>query len=275
MKMRTYLGNRRQAIHKFLRNNPGLQRPQPDPLNPIHLSDFTHQIQQISPLHSRPAQILSIFQIIAIRLINKIHTIGTDMNSRKHNLLIPLPGKPPDLLQDILLLPAAHPPPGIRNDTIGTELITAVLDFDIRPGTLGRSPILLIPPRKRHFLISLLPGNIHHRRMMKRLHIRSSIPARLSPIPLTLLKKSLQNRQKILLPVIPHSQVNTPVQQSLFLPRLHITPHSNHHRIRVPLLRPMQHLPALPIRNISHSTRIYDIYICFIIKWYNHISAFL
>ena len=104
MKMRTYLGNRRQAIHKFLRNNPGLQRPQPDPLNPVHLSNFTHQIQQISPLHSRPAQILSIFQIITIRLINKIHTIGTDMNTRKHNLLIPLPGKPPDLLQDILLL---------------------------------------------------------------------------------------------------------------------------------------------------------------------------
>ena len=135
----------------------------------------------------------------------------------------------------------------------------------VRTG-FSTDPLLILRPKQRHLLIRLLPANIHYRTPGKRLllpHITAGFPpAGLLP----LCKKGLQNLHNILLPVIAHSQIDTAVKQCLFLPRLHITTHCHHHRIRVHLLRPMQHLPAFPVRNICHSTRIYDIYIRFFIK---------
>ena len=137
MKMRANLGNRRQPRCKLFRNDTRLQRAKPDPFDSVHPGNFPHKVQQISPFHSRPTQIFSAFQIIAVRLINKVHTVGTDMNAGKNDLFIPFPCKPPDFPQNILLLPAAHPSPGIGDDAIGAKLITAILNFDICPGTQG------------------------------------------------------------------------------------------------------------------------------------------
>ena len=158
--------------------------------------------------------------------------------------------QPPDFPQHILLTPAAHPAPGIRYNTIGTKLITAVLDFDISP-RMGRQrrlsadtkspsanacripifraaphvrtgfstdPLLILRPKQRHLLIRLLPANIHYRTPGKRLllpHITAGFPpAGLLP----LCKKGLQNLHNILLPVIPTARSILPSSNASSFP---------------------------------------------------------
>ena len=57
--------------------------------------------------------------------------------------------------------------------------------------------------------------------------------------------------------------------------RLHITAHSHHDSLRIALLCLMQHLSALPVRNIRDRAGIYNINVRHFIKWYNRIPFFL
>ena len=50
------------------------------------------------------------------------------------DFLIAISGKRSYLLLHILHLSAAYPPSGIGNDTVGAELVAAVLNFDISTG---------------------------------------------------------------------------------------------------------------------------------------------
>ena len=56
------------------------------------------------------------------------------MDSCEHDFLIAISGKRSYLLHHILLFSAAYPPSGIGNDTVGAELVAAILYFDISPG---------------------------------------------------------------------------------------------------------------------------------------------
>ena len=57
--------------------------------------------------------------------------------------------------------------------------------------------------------------------------------------------------------------VNTAVILNFSGPGLDVTAHRHHHRIRIKVFCPMQHLPALTVCNIGHCARIYDINVSF------------
>ena len=69
------------------------------------------------------------------------------MDSCEHDFLIAISGKRSYLLLHILHLSAAYPPSGIGNDTVGAELVAAILYFDISPGVFTCTGKV---KRKRH-----------------------------------------------------------------------------------------------------------------------------
>ena len=301
--MRTYLGKRRKTFREFPGDDPGLQRAQADPFDPFHAGDLPHQIQQILPLLSRPPQIASSCQIIPVRLPDKIHPVGADVDPCEHHLPAACRGQKAHLPQYVFRLSAAHPPPRIGDDAVGAELVAAVLDLQISPRMILRKPffrygLFLL---RQHFLVIPLPVHIGHTSVIQRFFCRGvrRLPVCRLPVPprgLTLpgsrlllrdsclsalpaffpfLQEFLQKLRQILLPVVSHGKIDALIQKRLLLPGLHIAANGHHHRVRIPFFRTMQHLPALSVRDIRHRARIYDINIRFAIEWYNPVSLFL
>ena len=114
MKMRAYFRKRRNAFHKFLCDDPGFQRSQPDSSDPFYIVDGTDQRQKIF-----------------FFLILKIHSVGAEMDSCKNHLLVSLCRKCFHLVDDLIRPAAAHPSSGIGNNAVCAELVASVLNFDI------------------------------------------------------------------------------------------------------------------------------------------------
>ena len=180
----------------------------------------------------------------------------------QHNFLIPLSGQFPHFFQNVFFLPASDTPPDIRNDAVRTELIAAVLNFNICPCM----PYRLLQP---HSFIFLGRADINNRCAVQ------SFPLfYLRYFPFPACQIFLQDGNQILLLIIPHCQVHARVPEYLVLPGLHIAPYRHHNRFRVPFPGTVKHLPAFPVRNISHGACIYNINIRLMIKWHNFITSF-
>ena len=120
---------------------------------------------------------------------------------------------------------------------------------------------MLCRPLQLHLLILISPGDVKNRGTPQRLVL--SFP-----------QVRLQNGHNILLAVVADGQVHRGVLLHRLPPGLHIAPHGHHHRVGVELPGPVEHLPALPVRDVGDSAGIHDIDIGLFIKRYNPISLF-
>ena len=251
VKMRTKLRNRRQPSGKLFCDDTGLQRTQTDSANAVHLCDFLQQRNQIGAFKCRSPQIFSVFQVISVRLSDKIHAVGAQMNTGDDYLLKAFFRQPSYLSQHILLLSAPDASTHKWNDTIRAELVAAVLNLDIRARVLRA---LL----HAHFLILPHGADVCHS----------------AGVCSMLLQIRLQNLHDILFMLVSHRQINA-VVHSVFLVRLYKAPDRNDNRVRIFVLCPVQHLTALPVCNVGYGTGIYNINVRIGIKRHNFISPIL
>ena len=173
------------------------------------------------------------------------------MYTRQHNLTVPGLHNAAHFLQDIFFPAAPDPAPGIRDDAVGTKLVTAVLNLNISP----RMPASL---SQHHFFILIGMVDIYD--------IHGGLP---------FLQIFFQNGDNFFLTVIADGQVNGFILPDRLFPGLYITAHRHHHCLWVTPPGTVQHLPAFPVCNIGYRTRIYNIDIGCFIKWYNFVSLFL
>ena len=68
-----------------------------------------------------------------------------------------------------------------------------------------------------------------------------------------------QDSQQILFLIIANHNINTGIYLLLVLLRLHIASRSDHHRIRIHLPGPVEHLPGLAVRNICHGAGVNNV----------------
>ena len=175
------------------------------------------------------------------------------MNSRQYHFPVTCRRHPPDFPQHILPETAAHPPSGVRNDTIAAKLVAAVLNLHIGPGVLRRL-------FKLHLLIFPGMAYIYDRAAVQRFAAHWFCPERLA------FQIFLQNPDHVFLPVIPDGQVNAGVPKRFLLARLHIAAHGHHQRPGIQCSGPVQHLPALAVRNICHRAGVDNIDIGLFLK---------
>ena len=171
------------------------------------------------------------------------------MNPGQHHLFIAICRKGAYFFKDVCPAAASHPSSGKGDNTVGTELVTPVLYFDVGPCMLpgtaeSKAFILLHTPDVVYFLYSIA----------------------------FFLKIPLQYLHNIFFPVISHHNINSAVKRLLF--RLHIAACRHHYSIRIHLPGPVEHLPGLPVRNIGHCTGIDNINICTFPERNNLISVF-
>lgn len=60
------------------------------------------------------------------------------MDAGQHHFPVAALRQPFHFPADVLVTSAAHPSSGIGNDAVGTELVAAVLDFNVGTGMLRR-----------------------------------------------------------------------------------------------------------------------------------------
>ena len=115
--MGAQIGQCRQPAAEILRHHSRFQRTKPDP-----------------KIRHRPADPFD--QLGYCRFPRQIHPPAGDFNAGNHNLPVVPPGQLPGLLHRQLQRSRAHRPPGVGNNTIGTEVHAAVLDLQHGPGPL-------------------------------------------------------------------------------------------------------------------------------------------
>ena len=98
---------------KFFCDNSRFQRTKTDPLNPVHLMHCLNQRQQI------------------FLILRAFFSVRTQMDPRQYHFLTAGCCKAFYFIYHILCLFAADPSSGIRDDTVGTELVAAVLHFQV------------------------------------------------------------------------------------------------------------------------------------------------
>ena len=283
VKMRTDFRFFRDGGDKFLAHHARLQRAEPDPLYALHTRDGAEQRQQ-----SRiSAACLIVGNILPVQ------AVAPDMNSGDHNLPDALCRKPLYFLQHLLRAAAPHPASRVGNNTIGTELIAPVLNFDIRAGPPGR-------PEHHGFIGRMMLDVVHGEPAQRfiRLPVSAMNAARrtriaflcrfqvtvsrsgsilcgsailLHPFP----QICLDDLRDLALAVCSDGQINRGILLHTLGVSLHITADCDHHGIRVDFLCAMQHLPALPVRDIRDRTGIDDIDVRRLIKRHNLPAFFL
>ena len=217
--MRTDFRKGRELTGKLFGHDPRLQRPQTNPHDPVHFVNLPDQLHQMS-------------------LPVKIDPVGAQVDSRKDNLPVSVLRQVRHLSDDLLHCPAPHASSCVRDDTISTELVAAVLDFDIRPRVISR-------PGQMKRLILLRPPDLFH------LSYTRMLPASFGALTLIF----LENPDKILFVIISEHNIDARIHFFSIL-RLDITSGSHNHRIRVHLPGAMKHLAGFPVRNIGHGTGV-------------------
>ena len=160
------------------------------------------------------------------------------MDPCEHHFTVAVLRKRAHLADHVFHLPAPHPSPCIRYDAVGAELIAAVLYLDVGSRVI---PGLC----QREGLIVFCPGDVFH--------FFQAFSLRL------LLLIFLEDGDQILFPVVPEDNVNAGIDFLLFCLRLDIAPRRDHNSVRIHLARPVEHLARFPVRDIGHSTCIYNI----------------
>ena len=182
------------------------------------------------------------------------------MDAREHHLPVARVHQAPHLLQDILRPAAAHPAPGVGDGAVGAELVAAVLDLDIGPGALRR----VLQP---HLLIFVgIPDVQDGGALQGLVPLRAALPPSLQIL--------LQDGRDVLLPVVADGKVYARIRLHGLPPRLHIAAHRHHHSVGIELPGTVQHLSALPVRDVGDRTCVHDIDIGSFIKCHNAISFF-
>ena len=113
MKMRTHFRQTADRFCEFFRNNPRFERSKTNPLDTIYLMHCLNQRQQI------------------LLFFRTFFSIRTQMDPCQYHFLTTGCCKPFHFPYNILCFFTADPSPCIRNHTIRTELIAAVLDFQV------------------------------------------------------------------------------------------------------------------------------------------------
>ncbi len=270
MEMGAELRKRRQPPCSLCGDDPRLQRPQSDPFQPAYLMNPFCQLRQPAvPIISGLQPSLLSFSFRACHTLRflsalpEINPVGTDVDTREHHFPVTGFYKSPHLFQDILHSAAPDPSPGIGNGAVRAELVAAVLNLDIGPGMPGCA-------FQPHLFILIGMADIRHRRSMQRL---VPLPLLISSLPF--LQIFRQNGRDILLPVVADGQVDGRILLHRIPARLHVAAHRHHHRVRIELPGPVQHLPALPVGNVGDRTCVHDIDIGSFIKCHNAKSFFL
>ena len=192
--MRAHFRKTGDCLCKFLCDDSRLQRPQTNPFDPFHFMNRKNQRQ---------------------KAFSCIDPVRAQMDSGKNHFLITICRQRLHFLYNTFQRTASHTASRIRNNTIGTELITSILHLQICP-RMFRSLI------QRKLLIFLGLIDINDFSFQLRI-IR------------------FQNLYNIMLPVISHNDINTLVH--LLLLRLDITSCCHNNGIGIHLSRPVEHLP--------------------------------
>ena len=171
------------------------------------------------------------------------------MDAGQHHLLIAVCRQSADFLEDVFHAPAADPPSGIRDDTVAAELVASVLDLHVGPGMPGRTA-------QAQALIFFFMGQVPD----------MSRGMLFLPGP--------QDLRKVLLLIVSNQDIHRAVLKKLLSGRLHVAAGRRHHRVRVHLLCPVQHLPGFAVRNIGHAAGIDDIQVGFFPEGNDLISVF-
>ena len=266
VKMRTDLFIPKKSLYKLLRHDPRFQRTEADPFDTLHLPDPGKQFQKQSG--SKAVGTLRRFPFRQIR------AVGRYMDPGDHEFPDSVLGKHAHFSQDVFLFPAAYAPSRRRNDTVGTELVAAVLDLDISSG-------VRIDHSELHFLIFTgctqiipadhsLPGAFFRMCTAVRkvfLHMCTAdgrsffiLCRPLFRIPLfQILRHDLSD---LSLFVVAYTEVDPFLPKFLGIRCLYVAAHSDDHGIRIQTSRAMQHLTAFTVCDIRHRTGIYDTDIC-------------
>ena len=183
------------------------------------------------------------------------------MDARQNDLLKARSDHASHLRHDILRPSAAHPASGIGDCAIGAELIAAVLDLNVRPRVLR---CLM----KLHLFILVGVVDVQNRRAAEGF-VRGALLRRM------LFKIFLEDVHNILLAVIADAKVYAFILFKSLSAGLDIAADGDDNRLRIQLLRPVQHLPAFSVRYVRHRTGIHNINVRHAVKWHNAISAFL
>ena len=146
------------------------------------------------------------------------------MDARQHQFPISFPRECLRFSQDVLRVPGPDPPPQIRNDAVGAELVAAVLDLQESPGVAVHGIRGKIFITEGFFHISCQQHLVFSRFFL---------------LPEPLLKDL---RDFCFLPVS-QDDVHALVLFQLFRCRLGIASCCHDHRVRIHRPRPVQHLP--------------------------------
>ena len=140
------------------------------------------------------------------------------MNPRKNHLLVAGPGQRLNFSQDIPDFPGTDSSPGIRDDAVTAELVTAVLYLNKGPGTLSR-------PLHLHLLIMTGMADIQHMRIS---------------MPLT--SKLLKNLCQLPLLIVSNQNIHRRIRFQLLGSHLNIAASGHYNRLRIQLFRAVKHL---------------------------------
>ena len=112
MEVRAHLRKRCDRLYKLFCDDPWFQRSQTNPFDSFNLMHCTNQTEQIV-------------------FIFKINAIGAQMNSRQHDFLVSVFRQICHFCYYIFFCPASDSSSRIRDNTVRTKLVAAILHLDI------------------------------------------------------------------------------------------------------------------------------------------------
>ena len=187
-------------------------------------------------------------QKLCSRLQSFFPSIRGEMNSGNNHFLYAICGKAPDFFHDLFRVSGADPSSCIRDDAVGAELIAAVLYLDVCAGSSGS---LQLHGFKYRMIRQICTGFFL-------LHPAFQI--------------ALHDLRNAGLPVVPDAQIHQRVLLQTLSVGFHIAADGNHQCLRIEMLRPVQHLPALPVRNTGHTAGVDQIQVGLFLKG-NHLIS--
>ena len=162
---------------------------------------------------------------------------------------------------------APDPPPCIRNNTVGAELIAAILDFDKGPCVAGRLQlhVLVFGPVRQ---VGHGPASQSALREPVGFLLRRFI------IP-DLRKKFVEKFRDPGLIVVADRKINGFVRAHAVGVRLHIASHSDHYSPGISLFGLVDHLAALSVGDVGDRAGVDHVYVRFLFKRDGNIPVFL
>ena len=257
VKVRADLRHGRDPPDKRFRHDARLQGTEADPLDSGDFPDPVHEIQ-------KKASGFDGVEPDRVRLRVPLKAVGADMDPGEHDL-------PDALLCDLLHFPddfagpsAPDPAPGIGDYAVGAELIAPVLDFDKGACVAGRFEL--------HVLVF---GPV---REVGQGPSAQGAPREIVAGGLSLFELQKELVEKLRDPglvVVSDREVDGLVRPDPLRVRLHVAAHGDDHRVRIRLFGLVDHLAALPVRDIGDRAGVDHVHFRLLLKRNGNIAVLL